>query len=519
VLLGTCYNNPFVLDDKRTIEQNPELISRPFYFLSAEPYLRHLPHSDRSRPLTFLTYSANAYFSSDPASFRATNTALHVANCLAWEALVTSIFGEEARAIAAASALLFLVAPLTWGTAAYVYGRAEILAALFELGACVAIVRTEMLGSTRPSGAVQSGAWHWLTIGSAVAAVSSKQTALRLVVLLPLVLGARSRTARQGFGTAAAWAGVLGACALVYLVARLAVAGSVFDLEAEQVPPLGEYLAHQPAALMQYALLLLLGPVRAGGVKLTLDHAFTAESLSPLWPLALLFMLAAVAHGRVGTFCILWYLSAVGCTALVPTTDALAERRAYLGAPALLLAACALVSSCVRNRAFRRALLAASAAVFLAHSAARNRTFGSEEAVWTEALDAYPHSVRALNNLATLLSREEARAAEARRLYERLVLRNPLDAHALSNLGILCLRSAAAACAEPYASAMLRRAVDADTRRTLAPPRFALALVAERQGRAADAAELYREALEIDPGHTRARRNLKLVEDTAGFSD
>ena len=28
-----------------------------------------------------------------------------------------------------------------------------------------------------------------------------------------------------------------------------------------------------------------------------------------------------------------------------------------------------------------------------------------------------------------------------------------------------------------------------------------------------------REALEIDPGHTRARRNLKLVEDTAGFSD
>jgi hypothetical protein len=224
-----------------------QLRSSPFYFISAEPYLLHLPHSDRSRPLTFLTYSANAYFSADPALFRTTNTALHVGNCIAWQALVTSIFGPEALSVAAASALLFLVAPLTWGTAAYVYGRADLLAALFELGACVAIIRAELPemaatsdGTVRkklPKCAARSGGWCLVTIGSSIAALCSKQTALRLVVLLPLVLviAARERPTCRIFRTAAAWSGLLGACAIAYLATRHAVAGAAFDLEAEQV--------------------------------------------------------------------------------------------------------------------------------------------------------------------------------------------------------------------------------------------------------------------------------------------
>ena len=60
VLFVTSANNPFVLDDHRAVRDNPELMTRPFYFAEHRPVRANLPHSDPSRPLSFLTYSFNA---------------------------------------------------------------------------------------------------------------------------------------------------------------------------------------------------------------------------------------------------------------------------------------------------------------------------------------------------------------------------------------------------------------------------------------------------------------------------
>ena len=129
------------------------------------------------RALTRISFDANYLLSGpSPTSYHATNLGLHVVNGTLVHALIVPISGPT---IAAMTAAIFLVHPLQRQAVSYISGRAELLATLFVLIACLAV----SLPLNWKSGSV--------FLVATVCAMASKETAAVVVLLAPLLVWAR----------------------------------------------------------------------------------------------------------------------------------------------------------------------------------------------------------------------------------------------------------------------------------------------------------------------------------------
>jgi hypothetical protein len=169
--------NGFVLDDVPLVENNPAIASMarlPRLFV--EPYW-NVPGENAGlyRPLTIASFSLNrAVLGPSPFGFHLVNVLLHAAVVwLVWVALRrvgthygTALFGG----------LLFAVLPIHTEAVANIAGRAELLSALFVLGAWVAHRRASESDT-------HAGGWQLGAATLYLAAILSKESAILAPVL------------------------------------------------------------------------------------------------------------------------------------------------------------------------------------------------------------------------------------------------------------------------------------------------------------------------------------------------
>jgi hypothetical protein len=525
LLFFPAWENPFVLDDVAKIEANPDM-RLPFGFRHFfYPYSENSGEfrNDPSRPVTFMVYwLCWRAGSGSPLPFHAVSTLLHAlaAVFLAWLTVLSMrrLFRVDAPEAGLLAAFLFLSSPLMAGTVVYIYGLSDVLSTALCLGALLLLVRRQEPGA---GAQVLASALFLLALGAKQSAIvlpallvawdlftdGSDELKRRVRVYLPLVLAA-----------------------CVYLAARWLAFGRLGDLEGgAAVHQAGFYASMQGAVILDYLKLML---IPAG---LTVDHLPVAGAY-PLWlrlgawavvgALSIVVLRAGFKRSSspvqrlLGLGWLLFIITLLPTSSLLPTVDLMVERRAYFAGAGVFLALAGLLWHLGRRaRAWRIALLVTAAAAVFAQGAVtwhRHGVYGSPEALWRESLARNPMNRRALTNLGTYYSRVE-RWDDAVGVFEKILSHNPGDGPAYAKLAYIY--------AQPgYPKRDDRKALEyLDRGLALNPDNFLglfnKAIVLIRMERFAEAEESLRRAVVLSPNYVAARFMLGEVALRMGRTD
>jgi Flp pilus assembly protein TadD len=365
VVAVVAYSNTafhgFALDDNFIIRDNPrvhglEQIDRAI----TEPYWPNAPGSiGLYRPVTAATYALQwEYWEGWPVPYHYANIALHAVVSLL---VLVLLFRLTAPLPAAAGALLFAVHPVHSEAVANVVGRAELLAALFFVAACLLY-----LGPRRESGRGGADRW-WIAAGIGalyLLALGAKEIAVTLPGALLVLEGARAWSRAPGeasrdeagrwdwlHGLLRQWPTSLTAAGAlaVYLAARAAVLGtSVGNDVAGFLRPLsaGERVLTAVSVWPEY-LRLMLFPAHlvadySPGVLLPVTRfgwPVVAGIATGLAAAAIAFL--AWRRARLVSVGILWFAVVIlpVSNLLLPIGVLLAERVLYLPSVGVALGA------------------------------------------------------------------------------------------------------------------------------------------------------------------------------------
>lgn len=424
---------------------------------------------------------------------------------LLFKTLRTRFMGSEARpGLAAVGALLFLAMPLQMATAIYGFGLPDIAAAFFSLASVWCFVRRS---ERRPADLAVSG-------GLFALALLCRQSALATPALLALWI--------YCFESPPRWKDLLGSLgvAAVYLLARLVFWWPWGRFEDTPTVGWGTYVFAQPFVMLKYFRFAILP---AG---LSFDHALDATAIPLSLKLGALAFVVGVSvwlarqvarkgtsAERVGLFGWGWFVLSLLASGSLLTSGALVdERRAYLAifGPLVLLflaydRAGGFGFIARRPAAVWAAILVSVQFVLYAGvGVARNRYFRTEEMAWRSVLEVYPASARATRSLAAaLVERREYR--EAIDLYQKLVERDPADAEALTNLGMI-YSDATPFRDDARALEFFARAIKANPR--VAEAYYNVGRIYQEGRRYDEAAPMYLQALRLKPEHVPSFNNL-----------
>jgi len=436
------------------------------------------------RPLTMLTYAANAAISPAPFGFHLVNVALHVLISLCVFFLARRLLRTFAGA--ACAALLFAAHPIHTEAVTNVVGRAELLAALGVLIALLACARA--IGSSGH----RRHAWLIVSLLAFAAGMLAKESAFTALPLFAVVHVWLDRKAAPRERAGLLWPYAV--VAVAYLALRLAVVGALVLPE----PPgaLDNPLAHVDAAarirtaiivLWEYAALL------AVPMHLVADYSYNAVPVALSWGdprfLATAALLACsavlvVSAGRRAP--VVPLAAAFACIPLVLTANLLfpigtikAERLLYLPSVGWVLACGWLAAEALRRRSPRWALaLALLVAVFGARTWLRNADWQDDATLFRVTLADAPCSAKAHYNGAVALQ-QAGQLDDAMAQYRRALEIYP-----------------------PYAAAA-----------------FGIGHIYGLKGSDAGALGWYEEALRRDPKFTKAHLQIGLLRQRRGEYD
>lgn len=508
---GNALDGDFVFDDVGVIRDNPMIHRDPplqLFVTAYEPGALY-------RPLTMLTYVANARLDPGPRGFHVVNIALHVAVSLAFYALALRLLGASFAAGAAAA--LFAVHPVHTEAVTGIVGRAELLAALASLLALLAFAHAHVAAGARRT------AWLAASLLALVAGLLAKESAFTTIGMIAVLHWWLAPAApwRQRVAVLVPYVAV----GAGYLGLRLALIGS---LGLPEPPPLLDNpLAHVDAAtrwrtavvvLWDY-LALLVAPVR-----LSADYSFAQEPLRTAWSdprvLAALALLGGLAVGALvaarrapalAVAAALWAVPlALTANLLFPIGTIKAERLLYLPSAGICLAAGWLVWRWhARRPRAAVAVLAAVLALFAARTWVRNTDWRDERSLYAAAVAVAPDSAKAHHNLAAVLQRAgDSAAAQAH--FARALEIHPEYASAAFGLGHVHAMRGEEAAARHWFEEALRR----DDRLTLAY--LQLGLHYQRRGAIAAAEEAFRAGLAHAPADPMLLVNLAAVRLAQG---
>jgi len=517
---ANALDGPFVFDDRVTITHNPRI-------RSLDPLWAPLVTPDDTpvagRPLVSFSLAVNyALGGLEPRGYRVFNLAVHIACGLLLFGLVRRTIGASARAaslrgdargIAFATALLWLVHPLGTECIDYVTQRTESMMAAFYLLTLYGVARSA--GADTPR---STRAWSATAVVACALGAACKETMVTapLVALLYDAIfhagSLREALVRRG----GLYAGLAAsALALVALV----VAGGP---RAQSVGTgLGVspwiYLANQGEMLVAY-LQRVVWPD-----PLILDYGWPRRrSWLEWWP-----SLAFASTVVLGIGVLTWKRPAVGfpllagLIVLAPTSSIIpiasevgAERRMYLplaGWLVLLVLAGRAGLARIGAPALRRGLavvsLLATALLLGAVTRARNEVYLDEALLWRSALKARPDNPRALLNLGDVMRRRgDLDGADA--LFSLALVMHPPYARAEAQRALVALERGDLDAGEAH----LRRAIALQPR--LGDLRTNLGEVLARTGRIEEAMTVWRDALEADPNLALAANNLAWTHAT-----
>ena len=452
----------FVFDDLVQIVDNPAIRDLGS-FLGPSGY-RMLPNRYVAYVTFALNYLAGGY---DPFGWHLVNVAIHLANgVLVWALVVlafrsprlrSSALVPASRAIAFASAALFVSHPLTTQAVSYVVQRLASLATFFYLLSVVLYMTWRLSRATPGPRALYVG-----VLVSALLAVRTKEIAFTLPVAMALVEWAFLDGGRRR------WLPILPVAALALLIplalVDLGMPASPAPVSAERsirVPiPAGrhDYLRTQAVVVTRYLGLLAL-PV---GQAVDHDVAIRRSWLAPDVAGSAFLLASLAAFGawmawrstqrggrpaldpsvRLVALGIGWFFLTLSVeSSLVPIADVMNEHRAYLPSSALLPAAVTLLALLLRRvdpgHVVRDIAIAGglAASVLGVVTWNRNLAWRNGETLWSDAAAKSPGHFRPVSNLGFLLSTQR-RYPEATTVLRRGVEIDPASAAARVQLGV-----------------------------------------------------------------------------------
>lgn len=500
----------FVYDDAFVIRDNP-LVMGPHASAAALVHYVHQPGA-LYRPLTMLTYRANAALCPSPQAFHAVNVALHALVTLLAFGALRRVTGSVSLAFPAAA--LFAVHPIHTDAVTNIVGRAELLAAAFVLAA----IRLAATAASRRAPAIpQATAALAVFLGCLC-----KESAFAGFALAPAAfLWLRRNAGGRAGAASAAVPYVLGA--LAFLGLRLAIFGT---LRLPYRPTwVDNPLAHLlPRERMATALVIVWQYVATlmAPLHLSADYSFNqvppvVEATDPrLWG-------AAAVLAGVGFVCVaawrwtpwpalgaLFFCVTLGLTSNVPFPIGTikAERLLYLPSLGFCLAVAAAIEAGARSgRAWRAASHAVLCLLVLGYAARtwlRNPVWRTERTLWERTVHTAPFSAKAHFNLGAILEREgEPRRALAE--YRRALNIFPYHGSAAAGIARIHLEAGRVAGALSW----LERALDLDP--DDAEVHYNHGLFWYRRGRLDAAEAAYRQAIERDPRHAWAHLGLAVT--------
>lgn len=404
--------NGFAYDDPLLIQLNDAVRGADWARLAGGPYW-----PDRSdgvglyRPLTMLSYGLDwKLWAGAPFGFHLVNVGLHAAVTVLVFSLLLPFTGLTG---AAAGAALFAIHPVHVEAVANVVGRAELLAALWYLAACLVYLRAPepRRRAARSLRLLAVSILYFL-------ALASKEIAVTLPAAL-LLLEATARRAPERpallrlYDELPIYVLLLVAFAVHLGLRYVALGGLAGDLPHPALRGLsgGERLLTALTVWPEYVRLLVfpfdlssdyspavLGPARS------VTPAVTAGLLVVFGLVAI-----AVATGRRAppvSLGIVWFAVTIlpVSNLLVPVGVLLAERTLYLPSVGVAFAAAALVPRAATLPAGARrmasALAAAAAVALLARTVTRNPVWRDTDTMYETLIEEHPESYRALWALA-----------------------------------------------------------------------------------------------------------------------
>ncbi len=536
-LLGAGY----VQDDHLAVEDNPIVARGDLAEIFSTSYWEGARGNDRSlyRPVPIASFALERRLAGAPSPrlSHAVNVLLHAGVSLALLALARRIgLGRRAAPIAA---ILFALHPVHTEAVANVVGRSELLAALFAIGALLAMSRTGPWRAGDGTGeetvpASRARLASWSAAGLVFLALGSKETAL---ALLPLLVVQEILFRRPGEGgrrellldRLAAFAPVALAVALIAAL-RVAALEAVFLLQrvpAADNPVVGLEAAPRIftslAIAARYAWRIVFGfPLAAdhSGAVLAVEPSLAAPL--PLLGLLVLAALGALAlaprrFGRAASLAASLFLlpHLVVGNLLFPIGAGLAERLAYLPSAGIHLLAGLAAERALDRVPGRRALagavalLVAVAALFAARTWTRSIEWRSDRSIFEAAARVNPGSPRAHYVVATLDHRE-GRPDLALPRIEKVLDLWPTHLAAWTEKAVLLGKAGDLRGAETAA----REAIRLDPFHSLA--HFNLGVALHRMGRLAEAERALRKAVLLDPRHDASWAELGHVRHEKG---
>jgi Flp pilus assembly protein TadD len=484
---ATALGNRFAYDDNLVVALNPvvtegdwgEAILGPYWPVAREG-------SGLYRPLTLASFTAEwPLWKGSPVGFHAVNVVLHAGVSL----LVLSLLLRfTALPGALAGAVLFAIHPVHVEAVANVVGRAELLAALSVLAACVLYLDGDGWGPLGRGARLGGIALLYLT------GLGSKEIAVTLPLLLVLVEAYRSgkpSLARRIAGELPVFVS-LGAVLLTYLMLRWSVLGTV---TGEVPAPALRGLTSTERVLTALSVWPEYVRLMVFPASLSADYSpgviLVARSVTPAVlagaATVLAWVVGAVLLARrapLASMGLAWFVVAVlpVSNLVVPSGVILAERTLYLpsvGVSLVLAAAVAAFGGTAERRLRRLAgALAATAGVALvARTVTRIPAWLDSFTVVNTLAMERPESYVALQHRAAGLARV-GELAEAAQVYEAALALVPHHYGLRVELGALYARLRQ----EERATELLRRAIAQDPEQPTAYRLLAEQLV--RLGRA-----------------------------------
>ena len=555
VAYHNSFQGPFILDDIRTVLDNPAIHHLWPIWKAISPNPLSMV---AGRPVVSLSLALNYFLGgTDVRGYHAFNLGVHLLAAVTLYGIVRRTllcprlqerFGPAAEWIALSIAVLWSVHPLQTEAVTYVSQRCESLMGLFYLLTLYAFIRgTE---AQRPF------AWFALSVAACFLGMASKEVMVTAPVMVLLydrcfVSGsfreAWHRHNRLYWGLASSW------LLLGYLLIGLHNRNVGFGLG---ITGWG-YALTESQALLQYIRLALwphplvldygeyLPPAPGAAVELS------AVIVAILIIATLLALQRRPAVGFLGA----WFLVTLApSSSLVPIVGSpMAEHRMYLALAAIVAAvvigAYEIGTRFLNQQPRMRRVLESAAAGALALVLAsltiqRNRDYRSDVAIWEDTVQQRPANARAHNSLGYALA-GHGRLAEAIPQYEEAARLQPgylqvwndmgvaltqlgrlpeaigafeqalrLDPHSVSthyNLGLALVRQGKVPEAIDQYEEALRGTPKLDDLGSYPDIHNDFGLALAQQGRNAEAVEQYEQALRINPEFAAAHFNLGLA--------
>jgi len=392
----------FVFDDISLIREHPMVngSESPLHLLT------WVNQPGAYRPLTMLTYAANARVSLAPFAFHVVNLGLHLLVTLSALALAKLLLRSTPGATV--TALLFAVHPIHTEAVSNIVGRAELLAALFVLASLLTFARVHQTTGRRRA------VWLGLAAMAFAAALLSKESAMATIPLLA-VLHLRIAPQRRG-GQLVALMLPFVVVAAGYLALRVLVVGSLTMAD----PPsfLDNPLAHvSTASRLETATVILWDylALLAVPAQLSADYSFNqipvvTSALDPsfvaaaaIFSLLGLGLLLTARRAPMLSVAVVFFAAPLLLTAnlLFPIGTIKAERLLYLPSFGWCLAFGWLALQAPRSAQPRWLGLAAIVVIACAgRTWIRNNDWKDSLSLFTATVATAPGSAKAHHNLA-----------------------------------------------------------------------------------------------------------------------